>query len=81
MPSVETVQAAVQSYPEAKGVLVTLPNYYGMGADLTPIAEVCHAAGMPLLVDEAHGAHYGQHPEPACLCTVVRSRRCRAVDT
>ncbi|ETT39709.1 Orn/Lys/Arg decarboxylase major region [Paenibacillus sp. FSL R5-192] len=63
MPSVETVQAAVQSYPEAKGVLVTLPNYYGMGADLTPIAEVCHAAGMPLLVDEAHGAHYGQHPE------------------
>lgn len=63
MPSVETVQAAVQSYPEAKCVLVTLPNYYGMGADLTPIAEVCHAAGMPLLVDEAHGAHYGQHPE------------------
>ncbi|MBY0120283.1 aminotransferase class I/II-fold pyridoxal phosphate-dependent enzyme [Paenibacillus xylanexedens] len=63
MPSVETVQAAVQAYPEAKGVLVTLPNYYGMGADLTPIAEVCHAAGMPLLVDEAHGAHYGQHPE------------------
>ena len=34
-----------------------------MGADLTPITEVCHVAGMPLLVDEAHGAHYGQHPE------------------
>ncbi|MBY0204141.1 aminotransferase class I/II-fold pyridoxal phosphate-dependent enzyme [Paenibacillus cucumis (ex Kampfer et al. 2016)] len=63
MPSIETVQAAVQMYPEAKGVFVTLPNYYGMGADLTPIAEVCHEAGMPLLVDEAHGAHYGQHPE------------------
>lgn len=63
MPSIETVQAAVQMYPEAKGVFVTLPNYYGMGADLTPIAEVCHEASMPLLVDEAHGAHYGQHPE------------------
>lgn len=63
MPSLETVQVAVQAYPEAKAVLVTLPNYYGMGADLTPMAEVCHAAGMPLLVDEAHGAHYGQHPE------------------
>ncbi|MGV2887699.1 aminotransferase class I/II-fold pyridoxal phosphate-dependent enzyme [Paenibacillus taichungensis] len=63
MPSLETVQAAVLAYPEAKGVLVTLPNYYGMGADLKPIAEVCHEAGMPLLVDEAHGAHYGQHPE------------------
>ncbi|QOS81983.1 aminotransferase class I/II-fold pyridoxal phosphate-dependent enzyme [Paenibacillus sp. JNUCC31] len=63
MPSLETVQAAVQAYPEAKAVLVTLPNYYGMGADLTPIAEVCHEAGMALLVDEAHGAHYGQHPD------------------
>ncbi|WP_338541208.1 aminotransferase class I/II-fold pyridoxal phosphate-dependent enzyme [Paenibacillus tundrae] len=63
MPSVKTVQAAVQAYPEAKGLLVTLPNYYGMGADLTPIAHICHKAGMPLLVDEAHGAHYGQHPE------------------
>ncbi|MGQ8875652.1 aminotransferase class I/II-fold pyridoxal phosphate-dependent enzyme [Paenibacillus sp. TSA_86.1] len=63
MPPVEAVQAAVQKYPEAKGVFVTLPNYYGMGADLTPIAGVCHEAGMPLLVDEAHGAHYGQHPE------------------
>ncbi|MCG7380627.1 aminotransferase class I/II-fold pyridoxal phosphate-dependent enzyme [Paenibacillus sp. ACRSA] len=63
MPSVQTVQAAVQVYPEAKGLLVTLPNYYGMGADLTPIARICHEAGMPLLVDEAHGAHYGQHPE------------------
>ncbi|WP_434748630.1 aminotransferase class I/II-fold pyridoxal phosphate-dependent enzyme [Paenibacillus amylolyticus] len=63
MPPVEAVKAAVQKYPEAKGVFVTLPNYYGMGADLTPIAGVCHEAGMPLLVDEAHGAHYGQHPE------------------
>ncbi|MGO4532593.1 aminotransferase class I/II-fold pyridoxal phosphate-dependent enzyme [Paenibacillus sp. 2TAF8] len=63
MPPIEVVQAAVQKYPEAKGVFITLPNYYGMGADLTPIARVCHEAGMPLLVDEAHGAHYGQHPE------------------
>ncbi|MCM3176012.1 aminotransferase class I/II-fold pyridoxal phosphate-dependent enzyme [Paenibacillus sp. MER 99-2] len=63
MPSVKTVQAAVQAYPDAKGLFVTLPNYYGMGADLSPIARICHEAGMPLLVDEAHGAHYGQHPE------------------
>ena len=63
MPPIEVVQAAVQKYPDAKGIFVTLPNYHGMGADLTPIARVCHEAGMPLLVDEAHGAHYGQHPE------------------
>jgi arginine decarboxylase len=61
-PAAETVQAALAAYPEAAGVLVTMPNYYGMGSDLAPLAEVCHDSGVPLLVDEAHGAHYGQHP-------------------
>ena len=61
-PAVETVQAALAAYPDAAGVLVTMPNYYGMGTDLAPLAEACHSCGVPLLVDEAHGAHYGLHP-------------------
>lgn len=61
-PPPEAVQAALAAYPEAGGVLVTMPNYYGMGSDLAPLAQACHTSGVPLLVDEAHGAHYGQHP-------------------
>lgn len=61
-PAAETVQAALAAYPEAAAVLVTMPNYYGMGSDLAPLAQICHNCGVPLLVDEAHGAHYGQHP-------------------
>jgi arginine/lysine/ornithine decarboxylase len=61
-PAAETVRAALAAYPEAAAVLVTMPNYYGMGSDLKPLAEACHGSGVPLLVDEAHGAHYGQHP-------------------
>ncbi|MBT2290101.1 amino acid decarboxylase [Paenibacillus albidus] len=61
-PAAETVKAALAAYPEAAGVFVTMPNYYGMGSDLAPLAQVCHDSGVPLLVDEAHGAHYGQHP-------------------
>lgn len=61
-PPAEAVRAALAAHPEAAGVLVTMPNYYGMGSDLAPLASVCHAAGVPLLVDEAHGAHYGLHP-------------------
>lgn len=61
-PSAETVEAALKAYPSAKGVLLALPNYYGMGYDLKSTADVCHAACVPLLVDEAHGAHYGLHP-------------------
>ena len=61
-PAVETVQAALAAYPDAAAVFVTMPNYYGMGGDLAPLAQACHDSGVPLLVDEAHGAHYGQHP-------------------
>lgn len=58
----EDIDQALQRYPEAKGVLLTNPNYYGMGIDLTPIAKLAHTHGKPLLIDEAHGAHYGLHP-------------------
>lgn len=62
IPSHRAVREALRRYPGAKGLLVTHPNYYGMGADLRPLAELCHEHGVPLLVDEAHGAHYGLHP-------------------
>jgi len=62
-PSPETLRKALAAYPGAKAALITMPNYYGMGSDITPLAELCHDHGIPLLVDEAHGAHYGQHPQ------------------
>lgn len=57
----EDVQEAIRLYPTAKALLLTNPNYYGMGVDLTPFAELLHANDKLLLVDEAHGAHYGFH--------------------
>lgn len=62
-PSPETLRKALVAYPGAKAALITMPNYYGMGSDITPLADLCHDHGIPLLVDEAHGAHYGQHPQ------------------
>lgn len=62
IPSEATVREALDRYPGAKGLLVTHPNYYGMGASLAPLGQLCAARGVPLLVDEAHGAHYGLHP-------------------
>jgi arginine decarboxylase len=61
--SVETVRRAVLRHPEAKAVLVTSPTYHGICSDLCAIADVVHAAGMMLLVDEAHGAHLAFHEE------------------
>lgn len=53
------VKAAVEAYPQAKGLMLTHPDYYGMAvAELAAIINYCHEKGMPVLVDEAHGAHF-----------------------
>ncbi|NED83330.1 ornithine decarboxylase, partial [Streptomyces sp. SID11233] len=56
-------EAAFAAHPDAKGALVTSPTPYGTTADLRALADLCHARGKPLLVDEAWGAHLPFHPE------------------
>ena len=55
--TVESVEEAIEQYPQAKALIIVSPNYYGVAADLTKIADLLHEHGMLLLVDEAHGAH------------------------
>lgn len=55
--SVETIERAIKKFPQARAVLLVSPNYYGVAADVEKISRLVHAAGMILLVDEAHGAH------------------------
>ncbi|WP_159888059.1 aminotransferase class I/II-fold pyridoxal phosphate-dependent enzyme [Paenibacillus puerhi] len=61
--AVEDVEEALRRYPSAKGLVATCPSYYGMGPDLKSMADLLHAQRKCLLVDEAHGAHYGFHPK------------------
>ncbi|MEH1938493.1 MAG: aminotransferase class I/II-fold pyridoxal phosphate-dependent enzyme [Nostoc sp.] len=58
-----TVQSALQQHPDAKAVLTVYPTYYGVCGDLSAIASITHQYNIPLLVDEAHGAHFAFHPE------------------
>ncbi|MCH5193030.1 MAG: aminotransferase class I/II-fold pyridoxal phosphate-dependent enzyme [Oscillospiraceae bacterium] len=55
----EAVREAIKEYAEKKPscVFMTSPDYLGQVADIKAIAEVCHDAGLPLLVDNAHGAY------------------------
>lgn len=51
------IEAAIRENMDAKAVLVTSPNYYGVLSDMQAIAEVCHRYGKVLIADQAHGAH------------------------
>jgi arginine/lysine/ornithine decarboxylase len=61
-PGPEGVEAAFDRAPDAKGMLLITPTAYGACADIRAIADVCHARDVPLIVDEAWGAHYPFHP-------------------
>ena len=59
----ERVAAALRTAPDACGALLVEPSFVGVLSDLAAIAGHCHAAGVPLVVDQAWGAHLGFHPD------------------
>src|SRR4051812_38269237 len=62
-PEPEDVRRALEANPDAKGMLLITPTDWGTCADIAGVAEVCHAADVPLIVDEAWGAHLPFHPD------------------
>lgn len=59
----DSVEKALEQHPDAKGVLVINPTYFGISADLRKIVEIAHSHNVPVLVDEAHGVHIHFHEE------------------
>lgn len=58
-----TVKSALQQHPDAKAVMIVYPTYYGVCGDIKAIAQITQQYNIPLLVDEAHGAHFTFHPQ------------------
>ena len=56
--SPDKVERALAANPEIKAVLITSPTYDGVVSDIGKIAEIVHRHEIPLIVDEAHGAHF-----------------------
>ncbi|KGX88780.1 aminotransferase class I/II-fold pyridoxal phosphate-dependent enzyme [Pontibacillus litoralis] len=57
------VHKALKANPDAKGVFVINPTYFGIAADLRKIVEIAHQYDVPVLVDEAHGVHIHFHDQ------------------
>ena len=55
----EQIEELLIKQPDIKAVLITSPTYDGVVSDIKGIAEVVHKYEIPLIVDSAHGAHFG----------------------
>lgn len=60
--SAELLRQVLDATPLTGAVLVQRPTYSGVCPDLGPIVTACRERRLPLIVDEAHGAHLGSHP-------------------
>lgn len=64
----EKLEQIFQRNKSIKAVVITSPTYDGIVSDIKTIAEITHSHGAVLIVDEAHGAHFGisdKLPQPA----------------
>ena len=53
----QEVEAKLAQYSDIKAIVITSPTYEGIVSDVEAIAKIAHAHNIPLIVDEAHGAH------------------------
>ncbi|WP_306461622.1 aminotransferase class I/II-fold pyridoxal phosphate-dependent enzyme [Alkalicoccobacillus porphyridii] len=61
--TVSSVEKALEAHPDAKGLLVINPTYFGVAGDLEQIVKLSHSYAIPVLVDEAHGVHIQFHDD------------------
>lgn len=61
--SLKSVKQALDLNDDIKAIFLINPTYFGAVSDLEQIIELAHSRGIPVLVDQAHGAHFSFHPE------------------
>lgn len=59
----EHLFSVMEKNKDAKGILLTYPNYYGVCSDLEEIIKKAREYNMKVLIDSAHGAHFGASEE------------------
>ena len=59
----ESIGQTLAKHPDTKAVMIVNPTYHGVCGNIRAIAQQVHKYNIPLLVDEAHGAHFAFHSE------------------
>lgn len=55
----DKVRKCLEEEPDIRAVVLVSPTYDGVLSDIRKIAETVHEKNIPLIVDEAHGPHFG----------------------
>ncbi len=55
----EDFAGMLKKYPGIKAAVITSPTYEGVCSDIRSIAKAAHECNVVLIVDAAHGAHFG----------------------
>lgn len=80
-PNASSVEEALNCDNKIKTVLLEYPNYFGINCDLSEIYKVTKEHNVLLLVDSAHGAHFGlseylpPHAAKICDACVVSTHK------
>ncbi len=67
----EQVSKAIKDTPDARLIVLTSPTYEGVVSDIRGICKIAHSNNIPVIVDEAHGAHFvfsDYFPDSAVTC-------------
>jgi arginine decarboxylase len=59
----QSLAAVLDANADVRVAFIVSPTYYGMAADVEGCAEACHERGIPLVVDQSWGPHFGFHPD------------------
>ena len=58
-PDKNNIYSVLQKCDNPKGIILTYPNYFGISYDMEEIIKDLKKRGLKVIIDEAHGAHYG----------------------
>lgn len=53
----EKLEKLLKKHIDIAGCVIVSPTYEGVISDIKAIADICHKKNIPLVLDEAHGAH------------------------
>lgn len=59
--NVKEIEQLLTTHEDIQAIFITSPTYEGIVSDVEGIGRLAHEYSIPLIVDEAHGAHFGFH--------------------